>query len=365
MDPLHESFRTTIEDQRSFADGGSLGIGLPYTPHGDAPTPFDALDGPRLAGPSGSHPLAGVDARTLITPTTGGLVGSIELDGPVRVGEGISGHIRVQATKDIKARGAVLRLLGLRLSEQARQTTVKRGGGIDLSTGSISFGTGSSGSSDEQSVSWVEVHGSIIDTSPFTEPSIPAQLAAGQTLDLPFLLPAPRLGPPSAHAGSALIAWALEARWDIGMGSDERVATLVDVRQHPDLLRAGVLDLGAGAMSDSFADHGATITVQPEPPIPAGSSIDVAIMWPGAPGGRSARLELTADVKASMGLTVVPVSLSIDLASLAGTHVSLPIPADAPPTLITDGLSVGYRLRVIVDRKLRSDVTAERRIVIY
>jgi hypothetical protein len=117
-------------------------------------------------------------------------------------------------------------------------------------------------------------------------------------------------------------------------------------------------------MSDSVADDGATIAVQPEPPFLAGSSIDVIIAWPGAPGGRSARLELTVDVKASVGLTVVPVSLPLDLGTLTSTRVSLPIPADAPATLITDGLAVGYRLRVIVDRKLRSDVTAERRIVI-
>jgi hypothetical protein len=40
------------------------------------------------------------------------------------------------------------------------------------------------------------------------------------------------------------------------------------------------------------------------------------------------------------------------------------LPADLPPTLETDGLTVGHRLRVIVDRKLRSDVTAERPIVV-
>ena len=361
MDPSPSAFLAAVGERRSFADSGRPS-GLSYTPHGDAPTPFDALDGERLAGPSGSHPLALIDPRTLISPTTPGLVGAIELAGPVRVGEGISGRLRVQATRDINARGAVLRLLGLRLSEQTRQTTVKRGTGIDLSSGQVSFGSSSSGS--DETVSWVEVHGTIFDTSPFTEPAIPAQLAAGQSIDLPFLLPAPQLGPPSAHAGSALIAWALEARWDIGMGSDERVAALVDVRQHPDLLRAGVLDLGAGAMSDSVADNGATIGVQPEPPFLAGSSVDVAIAWPGAPGGRSARIELTVDVKASVGLTVVPVSLPLDLGALTSTVVRLPIPVDAPATLITDGLAVGYRLRVIVDRKLRSDVSAERRIVI-
>jgi hypothetical protein len=55
----------------------------------------------------------------------------------------------------------------------------------------------------------------------------------------------------------------------------------------------------------------------------------------------------------------------VDHGALANVQVIIPIPSDAPPTLETDGLAVGYRLRVIVDRKLRSDVTAERRIVIF
>ena len=44
--------------------------------------------------------------------------------------------------------------------------------------------------------------------------------------------------------GPALLAWALDARWDIPMGSDEHVAALVDVRAAPGLpaIRGG----GAG-----------------------------------------------------------------------------------------------------------------------
>ena len=44
--------------------------------------------------------------------------------------------------------------------------------------------------------------------------------------------------------------------------------------------------------------------------------------------------------------------------------VTLPVGADLPPTLEAQGLKVGYRLRVVVDRKLRSDVSRERAIVI-
>jgi hypothetical protein len=44
--------------------------------------------------------------------------------------------------------------------------------------------------------------------------------------------------------------------------------------------------------------------------------------------------------------------------------VTVPLPIDLPPTLETPGLKVGYRIRVIVDRMLRSDVSRERPIVV-
>ena len=52
------------------------------------------------------------------------------------------------------------------------------------------------------------------------------------------------------------MAWAVEAHWDIEMGTDQRVAVIVPVAQHPDLLRAGVVTLPAGAMFDSVTDAG-------------------------------------------------------------------------------------------------------------
>ena len=52
---------------------------------------------------------------------------------------------------------------------------------------------------------------------------MPATLSGGQALDLPFQIPAPRLGPPTAHAGTALVAWAVEARWDIDATRDLQV----------------------------------------------------------------------------------------------------------------------------------------------
>jgi hypothetical protein len=38
---------------------------------GSVPSPFDALNGPRLAGPDGSHPLHDVRAEELLRPSDG------------------------------------------------------------------------------------------------------------------------------------------------------------------------------------------------------------------------------------------------------------------------------------------------------
>jgi hypothetical protein len=345
--PSQPGFLGAIPNARSYADGGSIPGLLLGTPVGDAPTPFGALDGPALAGPSGSHPLALVDPRALIQHNTDGLEGSILVDGPVRVGEGISGRISLRATRRISANAANLRLIGVRLAEERRSKTERDADG------------------NTRTEDWIEVHGSVIETSPFTQPFLPTTLEPGQTVEASFNVPAPRLGPPSAHAGSMLIAWALEARWNIGMGADERVATLLDVRQHPDLLRAGVVTVGAGAMADVWTDEGATFAVDPVPPLPAGAPVNLSISWPGAADGRSGRVELDVIVNAPIDIAVTAVTLPVELGALRqGTTVSLPIPADAPPTFEHDGASVSYRIRAIVDRRLRSDVTAERLIVV-
>ena len=97
---------------------GSLGTFGSHT--GTAPSPFDALNGPRLAGPQGSHPLHSVMAQELVRTTDGAITGEISLDRPARVGEGITGTIRLTANEPVAAHGAVLRLVGLRLDEIRR-----------------------------------------------------------------------------------------------------------------------------------------------------------------------------------------------------------------------------------------------------
>ena len=147
---------------------------------GSAPAPFDAVDESRLAGPSGSHPLAAVGLDELVRTRSDGLDGSIEIDGPVRVGEGIRGRLRLTAGRDIDARGAVLRLVGVRLTEQRRSYEQRD------SKGQVT-----------RSEQWVEVDGRLFETLPFTEPVLPARLAAGQTLRS-------RVQPAGAAAGAAV-----------------------------------------------------------------------------------------------------------------------------------------------------------------
>lgn len=368
-----KGFLGAIDAGRTFQDAGAANDGPSVTPSGDVPTPLDRLDGHRLAGPQGSHPLAGVRAEDLLRAATDGLTGGIELSGPVRVGEGISGTIRVRATHAIKARSAGLRLLGIRIAEETRSGRSRRAeaaaaadaaaAAIRAASGASAAGTSGSPAAND-TVSWVEVHGTIIEELTFTDPVLPTLLAPGQLVETPFTIPAPRLGPPSAHAGTAMIAWAVEARWDIAMGSDERVAALVPVGQHPDLLRSGAVTLPSGALFDIVDDEGARLSVVPVPPFEAGSQVSLGIAWPDAPGGRSVRVEVTTDVKAGNGISVTSVSVPVDSGALGGGEVALGLPADLPPTLVTEGLAVSHRLRVIVDRPMRPDVSRERPIVV-
>ena len=58
---------------------------------GSAPTPFDNVDGYRLVGPQGSHPLAALSIDELLRGRSDGLQGTIEIKHPVRIGEAIEG----------------------------------------------------------------------------------------------------------------------------------------------------------------------------------------------------------------------------------------------------------------------------------
>lgn len=341
-----DGFRSAVLASGGNAFGGITGWS---SKSGSGPTPFDAADGYRLAGPQGSHPLAAVSIEEMLKPRSDGVDGAIEVKHPIRIGEAIEGHLKLTALRDINGRGAMLRLVGAVITEQQESREERD------SKGNVT-----------RSEQWVEVHGRLFEQLPFSQPALPSTLSAGQTFEAEFNLPAPRLGPPSGHYGSAIIGWALEARWDISMGGDQRLAALVDVDQNIDYLRSGAVRLGEGALFDAWQTPEATIAVSPIPPIFAGSEIDVTVNWPGAGGGKAARLELQADIEAPNGIRgLVLWSTQLDPNIFrSGTMVRIPIPSDAPATFSSQGVGVGYRIRALVDRSFRSDLAVERAIAV-
>ncbi len=316
---------------------------------GSSPNPFDAINGPRLAGSDGSHPLHSVSPEELLRPGDGAVTGEFKLDGKARVGDGLTGRLKLTANKEVKGRKAYLRLVGLRLDE------VRRSQDHRDSKGNVTY-----------TERWVETSGKLFVKDSFLEPFIPTQLQPGQVFEAPFAIPMPRLGPPTAHLGESIIAWALEVRWDIAMGSDHFAALYLPLAQHPDLLRAGVGKQGGQSLMASVPVKGGQIDITSPLPAPAGSAIEVTAAWPSAPSGRAARIELHRRTNAPNGVEGIIASASMDVAALhsGSAKASLAVPAESAPSFDGAGLAINYVIRVLVDRKLRSDAAIERPVAI-
>ena len=136
---------------------GNVGFSMGH--EGRCPEPFDALNGWRLAGDEGSHPLHGVRIEELLRASSGKVDGDFVLARPVRVGEAIEGTLRLVAREAVSARKAALRLVGLRLVEERESTT---------------HDTGNNTSRTE---SWVEANGRLFVEDAYLAPVIPASLA--------------------------------------------------------------------------------------------------------------------------------------------------------------------------------------------
>ncbi len=320
-----------------------------FTSHtGSSPEPFDAINGHRLAGPQGSHPLHAVAAEELLRPHDDAVTGEIVLDHPAIVGEGITGTLRFTAIERIDARKAALRLVGLRLDEVRRSTEDRDSEGHVTHT-------------DD----WVETDGNLFIKDAYPEPAIPASLQPGESFEARFAVPAPRLGPPTAHLGESIVAWALEVRWDIPMGSDHFVASYLPLAQHPDLLRAGVGKQGGMSLLAGVPVDDAMIGVTSPLPAPAGSELVVDVRWPSAPGGSKGRVELHRRTNAPNGTEGIIASVPIDPSTLGGGAVArLLVPAGSAPSFDGAGLEINYVIRVLVDRRLRSDAAIERPVAI-
>lgn len=311
---------------------------------GSLPAPLDRLNGEALAARDGAHPLAFLTGADLLTPCTGGLAGGLEVTPGSVVGGEIHARLRVRATKAISARGTRVLLKGYLIREITQSHTEKVG-------------------DQEHTTTWIEVVASEIDTVPLIEIAVPAALAPSEEVDLKILAPAPKLGPPSAHLGAYMVVWTLQVEWDIAAGADERVAAVVGVTQNPDLLRSGVLALGPSAMMGAWSEGEVSLDVDPAPPIAPGSTLKVNVRWPSATGGRGARVELYADLKNAPPVRIAAAQLATsDLAK--GSIITFEIPSDAPPVFDGAGLSLRYRIRALIDRPLRSDLAAERNVVI-
>ncbi len=324
------------------------GLGSLVRRSGSAPSPFDAINGPRLAGPQGSHPLHGVLAEELVKPGDCGVSGEIVLDHPAMVGEGITGSIRVTAAEPITGRKAALRLVGLRLDEVTRSQENHDGEGRVTS-----------------SEHWVEVHGRLFVEDAFLEPAVPTRLEPGQQWEARFAVPAPPLGPPTAHLGESIVAWALEVRWDKALGHDPFVAVHLPLAQHPDLLRAGVGKQGGVSLMQGVPVGDATIGVTSPLPVPAGSEMTVSVRWPSAPASTKGRLELHRRTNAPNGVEGIIASAQIDPATLAGgIELPLLVPDGSAPSFDGAGLEITYVIRVLVDRRFRTDAAIERPVAV-
>lgn len=316
--------------------------------NGSAPSPFDAINGSRLAGSSGSHPLHHVAVEELVRPTSGKVHGEILVDRPAMVGEGITGTVRLQAVERVDARSAALRLVGLRLDEVQRSESDTDSEGNTTST-----------------ESWVETSGKLFVQDAFIEPAVPAALAPGAAWEARFAVPAPRLGPPTAHLGESIIAWALEVRWDVPHGSDHFVAANLPLAQHPDLIRAGVGKQGGMSVMAGVPVGDAMIGVVSALPAPAGSEMVVGVRWPSAPGGTNGRVEIQRKTNAPNGTKGVVASVEVDPSAFkGGVEVRLTVPAGSAPSFDGAGLEINYIIRALVDRRFRSDVAIERPVAI-
>jgi hypothetical protein len=324
-------------------DMGGVSFGGAHT--GSAPSPFEAVDGYRLAGSAGSHPLHFVSIEELVRPTSGEVEAQFAFDDRAVVGQGITGKLRLTGMSGIAARSAALRLVGLKLVEQKHSREDRD------SQGNV-------GHTEE----WIEAEGSLFVQDAFPEPPIPPSIGPGETWEARFAVPAPTLGPPTAHLGEAIVAWALEVRWDVAHGHDSFAAIGIPISQHPDLLRAGVGKQGGVSLMETVSVEGATIAITTPLPAALGSEIGVHVAWPGAPGGRQARIELHRRTNAPNGVEGIVSSAVVasDALRAGSADVSLLIPADAPPSFDGAGLEIRYVIRVLVDRRLRPDAAVER-----
>ena len=132
----------------------------------------------------------------------------------------------------------------------------------------------------------------------------PTTVASGETLETPFQVPVPALGPPTFDGTELRVGWDLVANLDIG-GFDPTVVLPVRILQPTALLRAGVVDVGQFALFDEAAvgadDLAGSIRLEPMPLCVGAPFNGQLSMRQGAPRRvQEVRLELRVSVKATV-----------------------------------------------------------------
>jgi hypothetical protein len=187
---------------------------------GSVPAPFDALNGPRLVGEEGSHPLGLFKPEDFLRRSDGAINGQLTFDRPPRIGEPIAGRIRLVASQEVSAQKAYLQIVGMRVDETDRTEQEHDSSGTATYT-----------------ERWVDVSGQILYQNAVQEPAIPTSLKPGEVWESSFELP-PAPGPQAGHSGEFIVAWAIEIRWDEGDAAGHFLAFELPLASYP--TRTGV-----------------------------------------------------------------------------------------------------------------------------
>ena len=88
----------------------------------------------------------------------------------------------------------------------------------------------------------------------------------------------------------------------------------------------------------------------------------VTVSWPSAPQGQGGRIEIHRRTNAPNGAEGIIASVNVDPALLTSgaAEVRLTVPPGSAPSFDGAGLEIDYVIRVLVDRRLRSDAAIER-----
>jgi hypothetical protein len=205
----------------------------------------------------------------------------------------------------------------------------------------------------------------------------PIELARGESLELPFELPVPALGPPTIVADNASVEWSLEAKLDRD-GFDSSLEVPLRVLQPTALLRAGVVHVGmfalfADAAGDDRGDVSGAVALDPVPLV-AGASFTgrVRIDAPQPVRVRGVRCELkvTVEVTDPKGLSDELVVVRAELATPTTLEGSIEfgiegiLDPDVPPTAEMRHSRVSARFELILDRAFAPDQRLVREVAI-